>query len=135
MPKLDFARDRRPSSTSSGELIAPPSWRREQQDRLVLLADDIHETPLAFALSVAEGLDAEPRWLDSQYLYDAQGSSLFERITEQPEYYQTRTEDGLLARHAGRIRELAGDVTLVELGSGTSTKTRRLLDAWSARGA
>jgi gamma-glutamyl hercynylcysteine S-oxide synthase len=83
---------------------------------------------------VAAGLDASPRWLDSQYLYDAQGSALFERITEQPEYYQTRTEDALLARHAGRIRELAGDVTLVELGSGTSTKTRRLLDAWTSRG-
>jgi iron(II)-dependent oxidoreductase len=134
MPILDFARDRRLSATTAGELHAPAGWRREQQDRLLLLADDNRDTPLAFALSVAAGMDASPRWLDSQYLYDAQGSTLFERITEQPEYYQTRTEDALLARHAGRIREIAGDVTLVELGSGTSTKTRRLLDAWSARG-
>ncbi len=137
MSNLDFARGRSwphgLSADAAGELRAP-GWRREQHERLVLLADEIHETPLAFALSVAAGLDASPRWLDSQYLYDAVGSSLFERITEQPEYYQTRTEDALLARHAGRIREIAGDVTLVELGSGTSTKTRRLLDAWSARG-
>jgi iron(II)-dependent oxidoreductase len=133
MPILEIARDR-PSEPRSAGLRPPPGWRSERLERLVVHADDDRETALAFALSVAAGLDASPRWLDSQYLYDASGSSLFERITEQPEYYQTRTEDGLLARHAGRIREIAGDVALVELGSGTSTKTRRLLDAWAARG-
>ncbi len=133
MPNLEFARNRQPVRTSD-QLCAPHGWRREAQDRLILHADEYRETPLAFALSVAAGLEASPRWLDSQYLYDAQGSALFERITEQPEYYQTRTEDALLARHANRIREIAGDVTLVELGSGSSTKTRRLLDAWTSRG-
>ena len=133
MPILEIARDRASTPTCEA-LRSPPDWRRDQQERLLLHADDEHDTTLAFALSVAAGLDASPRWLDSQYLYDALGSTLFERITEQPEYYQTRTEDGLLARHAGRIREIAGDVALVELGSGTSAKTRRLLDAWAARG-
>ena len=117
MPNLEFARNRQPVQTSD-ELRAPHGWRREEQDRLVLHADEYRETPLAFALSVAAGLDASPRWLDSQYLYDAQGSSLFERITEQPEYYQTRTEDALLARHANRIREIAGDVTPGRAGLG-----------------
>jgi gamma-glutamyl hercynylcysteine S-oxide synthase len=120
---------------SCPDLKTPPGWQHHQDGRLLLHADPDSEAPLAFALSVAAGLDSDPRWLDSQYLYDAHGSALFERITEQPEYYQTRTEDALLVAHAARIRDLVGDVTLVELGSGSSAKTRRLLDAWTARGS
>lgn len=88
-----------------------------------------------FALSVALGLSRHPRQLSCRYLYDAQGSALFDRITEQPEYYLTRTEAVLLREHAGEIRRVVGDSTLVELGSGMSTKTRHLLDAWTRRGA
>jgi iron(II)-dependent oxidoreductase len=83
---------------------------------------------------VAAGLDASPRRLDAQYLYDAQGSALFGRITEQPEYYLTRTEARLLAAGAPAIRRVAGAGTLVELGSGAAEKTRFLLDAWCAAG-
>jgi len=90
------------------------------------------ESPVAFALSVAQGLDSRPRRLDASYLYDASGSTLFERITEQPEYYLTRAEDRLLQEHGATIRELAGPGVLVELGSGASLKTQRLLDAWTA---
>jgi len=86
----------------------------------------------AFAQSIIRGLSDTPRWLSCRYLYDAEGSALFERITEQPEYYPTRVEDGILAANAARIRALAGDTTLVELGSGSSTKTRRLLHAWTS---
>ena len=86
-----------------------------------------------FAVSVAQGLAHHPRRLHCRYLYDAAGSALFERITEQPEYYLTSAEASLLARHAGRIRALSGASTLVELGAGTSAKTRHLLDAWTAR--
>ena len=96
--------------------------------------DPQRQSPLAFALSVAAGLDSRPRRLDASYLYDAVGSELFERITEQPEYYLTRVEDRMLATHARQIREVAGPGALVELGSGASTKTRRLLDAWTAAG-
>lgn len=88
----------------------------------------------AFAQSIVRGLDDSPRWLSCRYLYDAVGSALFERITEQPEYYLTRVEAGLLAAHAHEIAELAGRSTLVELGAGTARKTRLLLQAWSARG-
>jgi iron(II)-dependent oxidoreductase len=109
-------------------------WREEARGSFVVHADPVREAPLAFALSVAAGLDDHPRWLDSRYLYDDRGSALFEEITRQPEYYQTRTEDRLLARHARAIREVVGDVTLVELGAGSAAKTRRLLDAWTARG-
>jgi len=85
-----------------------------------------------FAISVAQGLAHHPRRLGCRYLYDAAGSALFERITEQPEYYLTGAEAALLARHAGRMRALAGPSALVELGAGTSAKTRHLLDAWTA---
>ena len=87
---------------------------------------------LGFALSVASGLSMCPRQLESRYLYDRQGSAIFDRITEQPEYYLTRTEAGILADNACRIREITGPVTLVELGSGYSLKTDHLLRAWLA---
>jgi iron(II)-dependent oxidoreductase len=109
-------------------------WHEESRGEFVVHTDPMREAPLAFALSVAAGLDDQPRWLDSRYLYDDAGSALFEQITHQPEYYQTRTEDRLLARHARAIREVVGDVTLVELGAGSASKTRRLLDAWTERG-
>jgi gamma-glutamyl hercynylcysteine S-oxide synthase len=86
----------------------------------------------AFAQSVIRGLDDTPRWLSCRYLYDADGSDLFEAITVQPEYYLTRTEDALLRAHAARLRAVAGPTTLAELGSGSSTKTRHVLRAWTA---
>jgi len=79
---------------------------------------------------VVRGLSDDPRWLHCRYLYDNAGSEIFERICEQPEYYQTRTEAALLAEHAREIRALAAAPTLVELGSGSSVKTRHLLRAW-----
>lgn len=88
----------------------------------------------SLAESVALALAARPRRLHFRWLYDAAGSQIYERITEQPEYYLTRVEDGILADNAAALRHLVGDVTLVELGSGSSNKTRRLLDAWSACG-
>jgi gamma-glutamyl hercynylcysteine S-oxide synthase len=87
----------------------------------------------AFARSVIRGLGDRPRWLSCRYLYDREGSELFERITEQPEYYLTRTEAGILRRDAARIREMCGATTLVELGAGSATKTRLLLGAWESR--
>jgi L-histidine N-alpha-methyltransferase len=68
-------------------------------------------------------------------LYDEIGSQMYERITEQPEYYLTRVEDRILADNAAEIRRIAGPTTIVELGSGSSTKTRHILEAWMAEGA
>jgi len=104
------------------------------RDGYCLHVDPIRTSELAFALSVAAGLDGRPRRLDASFLYDAVGSRIFERITAEPEYYLTRTEDRMLASAAARLRTLAGSDTLVELGSGTSTKTAHLLDAWCAAG-
>ena len=89
----------------------------------------------AFAHSVARGLSDHPRWLHCRYLYDAEGSRIFSKITEQPEYYLTGAESEILATRSDEIRELAGAVPIVELGAGSATKTRHLLDAWSRAAA
>lgn len=75
------------------------------------------------------GLTSSPRWLPPKWFYDARGSELFEQITRLPEYYPTRTEKSILAAHAADIARHTGAHTLVELGSGSSEKTRLLLDA------
>ena len=87
---------------------------------------------VAFAQSVARTLTDSPPWLHCRYLYDERGSELFERICEQPEYYPTRTESGILAARAADIFADTGPVTVIELGSGTSVKTDHLLTAYSA---
>jgi L-histidine Nalpha-methyltransferase len=78
---------------------------------------------------VALGLFAEQRTLPPKYFYDQRGSALFDQICDLPEYYPTRTEGALLKRVATRIIEYARPQCIVELGSGTSRKTRHLLDA------
>ncbi|MCI4065897.1 L-histidine N(alpha)-methyltransferase [Micromonospora sp. R77] len=83
---------------------------------------------------VRVGLTAEPKWLPPKWFYDARGSELFEEITRLPEYYPTRAERAVLAERADRIAELTGVKTLIELGSGSSEKTRLLLDAFTRRG-
>lgn len=75
------------------------------------------------------GLTADSRWLSPKWFYDAAGSELFEQITKLPEYYPTRAEAQILRSTAGEIAERTGAATLVELGSGSSEKTRLLLDA------
>jgi L-histidine Nalpha-methyltransferase len=86
------------------------------------------------ARDVRSGLLARPRTLPCMYFYDDAGSDLFERITREPEYYQTRTEEALLSEHAGMLVEALAPRELVELGSGAGRKVRLLLDAMSARG-
>ncbi|HHC07557.1 MAG TPA: L-histidine N(alpha)-methyltransferase [Actinobacteria bacterium] len=81
------------------------------------------------AADVRRGFTAVPKWLPSKWFYDDRGSELFERITELPEYYLTRAETELLERHAGEILAATRPTELVELGSGSSTKTRLLLEA------
>jgi L-histidine N-alpha-methyltransferase len=75
------------------------------------------------------GLTATPKSLPPKWFYDAQGSALFEKITELPEYYPTRAERAILRAVAPEIAALTGATTLVELGSGSSEKTRLLLSA------
>lgn len=92
------------------------------------------DTARYFAEDVREGLSHRPRWIPPKWLYDPLGCELFERITTLGEYYPTRTEQAILEAHADDIAKLSGAATLIELGSGTSEKTLRLLDALAAAG-
>ena len=80
------------------------------------------------------GLTASPKSLPPKWFYDAQGSALFDKITELPEYYPTRAEREILTATAAGIAGQTRARTLVELGSGSSDKTRLLLDALRAAG-
>jgi len=83
----------------------------------------------SFAEDVIFGLASTPKSLPCKYFYDARGSALFDRITELDEYYPTRTEAELMRTHAGAMAATIGPGALiVELGSGSSVKTRLLLD-------
>jgi dimethylhistidine N-methyltransferase len=85
-----------------------------------------------FRSAVLEGLSHRPRSIPARFLYDARGSALFDEICELPEYYLTRTETRILTERAHDIAALAGPgCALIEFGSGSSVKSRLLLDAMS----
>jgi L-histidine N-alpha-methyltransferase len=86
-------------------------------------------TEAALRADVQQGLTRTPKTLPPKWFYDAHGSELFEQITELPEYYPTRAEREILVGRAGDIEAATGARTLVELGSGSSEKTRYLIDA------
>jgi L-histidine N-alpha-methyltransferase len=83
----------------------------------------------SLAEDVRAGLTTLPKQLPPKYFYDAVGSELFDRICHTPEYYPTRTEQGLLVKVAEEIVRLVNPTDIVELGSGAARKTRCLLDA------
>lgn len=95
------------------------------------------ERPLAEQLAddVRRGLARTPKVLPPKYLYDERGSELFEAITELPEYYPTRTETAILEAHVGGLVERLRPAELVELGSGSSRKTRLVLEAMHRSGS
>jgi len=88
----------------------------------------------ALRADVRAGLTATPKHLPPKWFYDDRGSQLFDEITRLPEYYPTRRETEILEREAAAIARLTGATTLLELGSGTSTKTTLLLDALAHHG-
>ncbi|WP_405920612.1 L-histidine N(alpha)-methyltransferase [Streptomyces longwoodensis] len=86
-------------------------------------------TDAALRADVLHGLTTTPKTLPPKWFYDAHGSALFEQITDLAEYYPTRAEREILDARATEIAAASGARTLVELGSGSSEKTRLLLDA------
>ncbi|MFF0200660.1 L-histidine N(alpha)-methyltransferase [Streptomyces sp. NPDC005017] len=92
-----------------------------------LLAEDAMDA--ALRADVLHGLTARPKTLPPKWFYDAHGSDLFEQITELPEYYPTRAEREILLGRSGEIAAALPARTLIELGSGSSDKTRHLLAA------
>jgi L-histidine Nalpha-methyltransferase len=91
-----------------------------------LTADDLRN---ALRSDAARGLRSTPKDIPPKWFYDTRGSQLFDDITRLPEYYPTRCERAILVERADEIAEVTNADTLVELGSGTSDKTRILLDA------
>jgi L-histidine Nalpha-methyltransferase len=98
-------------------VLLEPEWATES------LVDDVRR-----------GLTRHPRTLPPKWLYDEAGSRLFDEITRLPEYYPFAAERSILEQHAVEIATASGATTIVELGSGTSEKTRLLLDAFTATG-
>jgi L-histidine N-alpha-methyltransferase len=96
-----------------------------------LTGDDLRS---AMERDVRAGLTAHPKELPPVYFYDDRGSRLFDEITRLPEYYPTRAERSILDAHAKDIAQISDADTLIELGSGTSEKSRVLLDAMVATG-
>ncbi len=111
------------------------SARQRVADRCTI---EVHLGPddLTSALrrDVLDGLTADPKHVPPKWFYDERGSQLFDDITRLDEYYPTRRETEILEREAANIAALTGARTLLELGSGTSTKTKLLLDALAAAG-
>ena len=98
--------------------------------RADLLAGPARLDTTGFATDAVAGLSATPKRLPPKYFYDSAGSELFEKITELPEYYPTRTEIGILNERAKDIATLIPKgAALIEFGSGASTKTRIVLKA------
>jgi L-histidine Nalpha-methyltransferase len=102
----------------------------------VMLANHLEADSANRALrrDVFDGLQQKPKSLPPKWFYDEVGSDLFDQITRLPEYYPTRTEAAILRARAGAIAAATRADTLVELGSGTSEKTRMLLDALHGQG-
>ena len=96
-----------------------------------LAPTDLHD---ALVQDARRGLTTTPKDLPPKWFYDERGSQLFDEITRLDEYYPTRAERTILVEHADEIAAASGADTLIELGSGTSEKTRLLLDALARAG-
>ena len=90
---------------------------------------DLEPSLETFHLDVINGMSGSPKTIPCKYLYDERGSQLFDQICELDEYYPTRTELSIMRRYAPEMAQLIGtDALLIEFGSGSSLKTRLLLD-------
>lgn len=108
------------------------------QSKTDIAADSFHPVRLqparripSLADDARDGLLSTPRTLPPKYFYDERGSVLFDRICQTPEYYPTRSEAVLLDQHAAEIIRRCRPGSILELGSGTSAKTRLLLQTWA----
>ena len=104
---------------------------QQENSRLRWITLSSSEALVAEGTDIIAGLKQTPKTLPCRYFYDDRGSQLFEQICDLPEYYPTRTEQSILENCAIEIAQLTGTCELVELGSGSSRKTRLLLEAYS----
>ncbi|TVP59185.1 MAG: L-histidine N(alpha)-methyltransferase [Nodularia sp. (in: Bacteria)] len=120
------------SKAASSKVTSPKSIEERLQIERLVPATEVVTSHAG--TDVIQGLTQTPKTLPTRYLYDDRGSELFEQICELPEYYLTRTETKILQQYAGEIARITGPCELVELGSGSSTKTRILLEAYQQLG-
>ncbi|MGF1498470.1 MAG: L-histidine N(alpha)-methyltransferase [Elainellaceae cyanobacterium] len=121
-----------PGSLATDSTNGTTAGDRLQIDYLLHPSEQVQADREA-AEDVIRGLHQPQKSLPPRYFYDDYGSQLFEKICTLPEYYLTRTETAILQAHAGAIAQATGACELVELGSGSATKTRLLLDAYRAQ--
>jgi len=122
------------SNTASGNTSTQSENENRLQIEHLLNAATESASALTEKSDVIAGLTQKPKSIQARYFYDDYGSQLFEQICDLPEYYLTRTETAILQEYAKSIAQLTGACELVELGSGSSTKTRILLDAYNQLG-
>lgn len=121
------------SRVNSQESIEKRLMIQHLDDATAILPQGIKEgatVATTAGIDVVKGLTQKTKTLPPRYFYDDRGSELFEQICELPEYYVTRTETSILQACADEIAQITGECELIELGSGSSTKTRILLDAY-----
>jgi dimethylhistidine N-methyltransferase len=113
-----------------GETVVKPQQSQVGEEKFVL-HNLVKRDPLAgLAEDVRRGLSTEPKRFLPKYFYDQLGSQLFEAICLLPEYYLTRAENEILERYSDEIvASVEGDTTLIEMGSGSASKTRLIIEA------
>jgi len=117
------------SNITTGKTNSVATTEKRLQVEYLLTPGEL-STELNDGSDAIEGLTQTIKSLPPRYFYDDFGSQLFEKICDLPEYYLTRTETLILQKYASEIARLTGACEIVELGSGSSTKTRILLDAY-----
>ncbi len=124
-----MTRDSRPPTDLIGWDSTVDTRRDHREARAAVVVEEHSETD-GFLRDVKAGLSSSPKRIPCKYFYDDRGSRLFEQICEVPEYYPTRTELEIMSRHKKEMASQIGPgVRLVEFGSGSSVKTRILLEA------
>jgi dimethylhistidine N-methyltransferase len=115
---------------TTGDVYTVKALQKEHP-RLRWITLNSSEIIINAGADIIQGLNQTPKTLPCRYFYDDRGSELFEQICDLREYYPTRTEQAILETYAQEVAQLTGRCELVELGSGSSRKTRLLLDAYS----
>ncbi|MFQ5940490.1 MAG: L-histidine N(alpha)-methyltransferase [Nitrososphaerales archaeon] len=119
---------------SNANVASQQNFRKKLiHDRLKFYITSNAQSHGTFANAVKTGLSSKQKFLLPQYFYDEKGSKLFELISDQPEYYLTRTEASILESYSDEIAKMCNQGIIVELGSGNSKKTRIIIDRLIAR--
>lgn len=124
----------KPETTTTAQTGGAHGCLSSAGPRLSVLKLQHDDATARMRAEVTAGLAGQPRCIPPTYFYDDAGSALYEQITRLDAYYLTRTEAALLRRIGPQLARSLGNPEIIELGSGTSTKTRLLLEAFATGG-